>query len=138
MRPRRPLLVIAGAILALAAFAPAASASSPIGAVHLEKHCYGATCIVTWVGDGPIPVGTVGTYLGPVSANRTTRVVVLDAGDGTATGLCTVNYASLTGSCTFAQGTGSLAGVHVKVWVSVTFEDENDWTWHWDGTYHWD
>jgi hypothetical protein len=146
MRSIRSLLGILGTILLLTLFAPAAAASSgqhPDShhrhSLHISKDCStfsgapGAICTITASNLPAIPAGTIATYLGPTfGPDKLDSTVVLDAGFGnTATGRCKVGFATFTGKCTFSKGTGSLAGLHAKVKVTV----DATGLWHWDGSY---
>jgi hypothetical protein len=135
MRPTRTLLAVAGVILAMTALAPAAAAASPIGSLLLTKTCDAYNhCTVVTSTDGPLPVGTQGFYSGPNFNNRLSSDVLLVTPDlDTADGHCTLSFVSASGTCTFAQGTGALAGFHANLTVTTS-----DWvTFTWAGTYHW-
>jgi hypothetical protein len=135
MRPVRSLLAVAGVILAMVALAPSAAASSPIGSLLLTKTCDAYNhCTVVTSTDGPLPVGTEGFYGGPNFSSRLSSDVLLVTPDGdTADGHCTLSFVSASGTCTFAQGTGALAGFHANLTVTTS-----DWvTFTWAGTYHW-
>jgi hypothetical protein len=132
----RRLLVVVAAIAALAMLAPVASASSPLGPIYLTKTCDAPDhCTVqTSLANSPLPVGTEGFYNGPFPISRLSSEVVLvtPGGAGTATGHCTLSFVSAVGTCTFARGTGSLAGFHANLTVTTS-----DWeTFTWEGTYH--
>lgn len=117
------------------------SASSPIGRLFLTKTCDAAfpttpICTVQVSEAGPLPAGTEAYYTFAVldfdkllSAN-----VVLTTPDGdTATGHCTLSFKTGLGTCTFARGTGELAGLHAN--IEVSFNPTTGVT-IWDGTYH--
>lgn len=132
----RRLLVVAATIAALTMLAPTASASSPLGPISLTKTCDAPDhCTVqTSLADSPLPAGTEGFYNGPFPVSRLSSQVVLvtPGGAGTATGHCTLSFVSAVGTCTFARGTGSLAGFHANLTVTTA-----DWeTFLWEGTYH--
>ncbi len=134
----RRLLVIVATIAALTMLAPAASATSPLGPISLTKTCDAPDhCTVqTSLTNSPLRVGTEGFYNGPVPVSRlSSHVVLVTPGDaGTTTGHCTLNFVSAIGTCTFARGTGSLAGFHANLTVTTA-----DWeTFLWEGTYHFD
>lgn len=136
MRSVRPLFVVGALCLAMAALAPAVSAGSPTGSLLLTKTCDTFDhCTVVTSTDGPLPVGTEGFYSGPWPYSRLSSDVLLLTPDGdTADGHCTLSFASATGTCTFAQGTGALAGFHANLTVTTA-----DWTvFVWAGTYHFD
>ena len=50
-----------------------------------------------------------------------------------ATGHCLLHLASGIGLCTISDGTGTLAGFHLR--VRVTADTSTQKLWHWDGTY---
>ena len=115
-------------LLAAVAFAVAIAvpaSASPQASFYLEKDCTvffsgGNTCVVTVSPDPAIPVGTTIAYNGPVF-NETVLSMEVDiiAPNGTATGHCTWPLrVRPSGTCTFARGTGSLAGFHAN--LSVT------------------
>ena len=135
MRSVRSVLVL-GAIVAFAAVAPAAAASSGSW-LSVSKTCDNlGTCTVVASNAAALPVGTTETYLGPEYGDPvlSSRVVINStyAGGGTATGVCSWPLRSATGICTFAQGTGSLAGFHARVTVSANADFS---LFYWDGTY---
>jgi hypothetical protein len=135
MRAIRSLLVI-GAIVAFAAVAPVAMASSG-SSLSLSKACDGlGTCTVVDSNTAVLPAGTTETYFGPQFGDPvlSSRVVIASsyAGGGTANGQCTWPLRSAIGSCTFAQGTGSLAGFHALVTVSANADFS---LFYWNGTY---
>lgn len=124
--------------LALAALGPVAAASAASGtALSLTKTCDNlGTCTVVASNSAALPAGTTETYLGPQFGDPvlSSRVVIASpyAGGGTATGDCTWPLRSATGICTFAKGTGSLAGFHAHVTVSASPDFS---LFYWDGTY---
>jgi hypothetical protein len=135
MRSVRSLLVI-GAIVAFAALAPVAVASSG-SSLSLTKTCDNlGTCTVVVSDAAALPAGTTEIYLGPEFDYPvlSSRVVIISpyAGGGTATGHCTWPLRTATGICTFAHGTGSLAGFHALVAVSASPDFS---LFYWDGTY---
>ncbi len=144
MRSIRRLIVVAGTIVALTFLVPSVAASSPLGEVHLTKTCptfeTTATCTVQTAPSGPIPVGTVATYNGPLFAPAVSSAVILTTPNGsTATGHCTLIWRPELsgddgfGTCTFTSGTGSLAGFHAN--LKITDHPDTLIT-NWDGTYH--
>jgi hypothetical protein len=135
MRSVRSVLVI-GAIVAFAALAPVAMASSG-SSLSLSKTCDNlGTCTVVASNAVALPAGTTETYLGPQFGDPvlSSRVVITTAygGGGTATGQCSWPLRTATGVCTFAQGTGSLAGFHARVVVSTNADFS---IFYWDGSY---
>ncbi len=122
---KRIILALLAATALTVAIAVPASASSPPPSFYLEKDCIvfftgGNTCVVTVSPDAAIPVGTTIAYNGPVfNATVLSMEVVINAPAGTATGHCTWPLrVRSSGTCTFARGTGSLAGFHAN--LSVT------------------
>ena len=68
---------------------------------------------------------------------RWTATSAIYAGRGTvATGHCLLRFATGVGLCTISDGTGTLAGFHVRVRVTADSSIPN--LWHWDGTYSFD
>ncbi len=145
MRSIRRLIVVAGTIVALTLLVPSVSASSPLGEVHLTKTCptfsgqVGDICTVQTAPSGPIPVGTVATYNGPLFAPAVSSAVILTTPNGsTATGHCTLIWRPELsgddgfGTCTFTSGTGSLAGFHAN--LKITDHPDTLIT-NWDGIY---
>jgi hypothetical protein len=144
MRSVRRLLVVGATIALLAVLVPSVSAASPLGGwVHLTKTCptfdTTASCTVITSTNGPIPVGTVAAYSGPLFSPVISSAVLLTTPDGsTATGHCTLVWRPELsgndgfGTCTFVSGTGSLAGFHAN--LKITDHPLTGVT-NWDGTY---
>ena len=144
MRSVRRLIVVAGTIGALTFLVPSISAASPFGEVHLTKTCptwtgqVGSTCTVQ-TASGPIPVGTVATYFGPIFGPALSSAVILTLPNGdTVTGHCALVWRPELfgndgfGTCTFVSGTGSMTGFH----ANLTITDHPDTlVTNWDGTY---
>jgi hypothetical protein len=116
------------------------SSAAP-GAMHLliTKTCdaaFPATPICTVVSSpaGPIPIDTQAEYTVRVFNQVMSANVLLTtpAGD-TASGHCTLSLKSGVGTCTFARGTGALAGFHTNVDVSFDFTTGVT---TWEGAYH--
>jgi hypothetical protein len=130
MRSVRSLILI-GTILALAALAPLATASSA-KPFHVVKDCEALTCVITSSSYRGIPAGTVINYAGNADGSLTSVITVAH---GTATGRCVLGpifgNPSSPGSCVFASGTGSLTQFHLNVAVDTV----DMVTWTWDGTY---
>jgi len=135
---RSRLTVAATMLVALGLLlTPSVSASSPLQAFHLAKTCDGlGTCTVTSSDAGPLPPGTIETYLGPQFGDPvlSSRVVITSSygGGGTAVGHCVWPLRTATGICTFAGGTGSLAGFHANLTVSANTDFS---VFYWDGSY---
>ena len=81
---------------------------------------------------GPIPEGTVAVHSGPLVADRPATEMVLVTPDGaTTTGRCRLRRTG-PGTCTFAWGTGWLAGFHASLRVTTS----PDGVVSWQGTYY--
>ena len=138
---KRIMFALLAAVALTIAIAVPASASSPLRSFYLEKDCTdffagGNTCVVTVSPNPAIPVGSVIVYNGPffsfVNAGVLSMEVVIVAPEGTAAGHCTWALSVRpTGACTLARGTGSLAGFHAT--LSVTLG--NFPVFIWDGMY---
>ena len=121
------------------------AASSPMGRLLLTKTCDAnfpdvPVCTVVILPgapkpEGPLAEGTTAVY--DFHVIDFTKIissdVVLTTADGTAAGHCTLSFKTGVGTCTFARGTGELAGFHAN--VKVTFDFATGVT-TWDGTYH--
>jgi hypothetical protein len=85
---------------------------------------------------GPVPEGTEAYYTFAVldfDKLLSAGVVLTTPGGDTATGHCTLSFKTGLGTCTFARGTGALAGLHAN--VKVAFDPGSGVT-IWSGTYH--
>jgi hypothetical protein len=141
MHPKRRLLVVAAAILALTALAPAASASSPrSGQLHLTKDCSAYTglagdiCTITSSSVAAIPVGSTIVY--DQAANFATGVLETDVTIHTRPGNrvfghCTLNLGTGAGVCTLSGGSGRFTWFTGR--ADVSYLGGPDWAW--DGTY---
>ena len=136
---KRIMLALLAAVALAVVVAMPASATSPHGTFNLEKDCTvfftgGNTCVVTASPDAAIPVGTTIAYNGPVfNATVLSMEVVIQAPNGTAMGHCTWPLrVRASGTCTFARGTGSLAGFHANVSVSP---GSSSVAFAWNGSY---
>jgi|SRR5688572_14604175 len=117
------------------------SAFSPIDRLFLTKTCDAAfpttpICTVQVSEAGPFPQGTEAYYTFAVlDFNKllSASVVLTIPGGDTATGHCTLSFKTGLGRCTFARGTGALAGLHAN--VEVSFDSTTGVT-IWDGTYY--
>lgn len=132
MRSVRRVLLIVGAVLALAV-APSAAASARHD-FSIAKDCAGLRCVITSSTYRGIPVGTVINYSENTDGSLT---AVISAAHGSATGRCDLSNiftgSGLPGSCVFSSGTGSLTQFHLDVDVTVTTADFVSWAW--DGSY---
>jgi hypothetical protein len=127
------------------------SNSSPIHRLLLTKTCdvnfpNVPICTVVTSQEGPLPPNTTALYdlkvidfgcheqpAQPGCQRLSANVVLTTPDDDTAAGHCTLSFKTGAGTCTFAQGTGELAGFHAN--VNVTFDFATGVT-TWDGTYH--
>jgi hypothetical protein len=143
MRTVRSLLVVTGTMFALAVLAPSlpAAADSPHPIV-ITKECSQYTgnvpsfCTITSSTLLAIPKGSKVYYWGPEinDPDYTSSVAIINAGHGNrATGYCSLLGA--VGTCSFWEGTGTLAGFHAA--VQVTWE-ENTPNFTWTRTYRLD
>lgn len=134
---RTRLVMLAAATVALSLVLPAL-ASSPLSSLQLTKTCDGTgTCTVTDTNTDSLPVGTTEEYSGPLYGDPalSSRVVITVPGQdgGTAVGHCAWPLRTAAGTCTFAQGTGSLTGFHANVTVTANADFS---LFFWTGTYH--
>ena len=134
MRSIKRSLVAMGAIVALMAFAPVASAGSH-QSFHLEKTCgpapsepLGYMCTVTHSNFKWIPAGTEVHYLSQVG---NVVQVSIEIKNGRTDGACTWS-SDVDAICVFSHGTGRLSGFHLEVVVSANADQS---VWYWDGTY---
>lgn len=141
MRSARSLAVIAGVILALAAFPISASASAAPHELHITKDCSTFTgavpsyCTIAASSLGAIHVRAKVWYQGPVLTNAyfLSSKVVIDTWHGnTASGYCNFDARTSDGICTFWKGTGTLTGFHAVLHVTI----DPKGLFHWDGTYY--
>lgn len=141
MRPMRNVILVAGAILALGAWAPMVSAASTPNPLHVTKDCgtfngvNPSYCTITVSNLALIPIGSKIWYTGPVLTNSyfLSSNVTLDAAHGnTATGYCMFEASTSKGLCTFWKGTGTLAGFTSVVDVSIDAAG----LWRFDGMYY--
>jgi hypothetical protein len=137
-RTRLRLLVLVGAFAAVTALAPAVSASSPAG-LSFTKMCNPDFCTV---GDSSntslIPNGSTLIYSGPRFDPHLSSGFLLETSGGTATGHCSLSWATGLGRCIIDGGTGSLAGLHAVLseWVDFGTGEFETFVFHLDGTYH--
>lgn len=116
-------------------------ASSPIRRLLLTKTCDAnfptvpVCTVVSAEEEGPLPVGATAVYdfLVLDFEKLMSGNVVITTPEGTAAGHCTLSFKTGLGTCTFARGTGQLAGFHAN--VKVAFDFTTGIT-TWDGTYH--
>ena len=146
MKTTRVPLAILGLLAGVAILAAGTTSLSASfwrgGFVKVEKECSeyqgqpGQFCTITSSNISEIAQGSKVVYTQPagIPAGVLDSNVLLDAGDGNrAVGRCTVDLTTFRGLCTFADGTGSLAGFHARIRVSGPRNAGDDW--HWRGTY---
>ena len=118
---------------------PSSSKSSPIRDLLLTKTCDAnfptvPVCTVVTSEEGPLAVGTKADYDVLVLDTILSANVVLTTLQGdTAAGHCRLSFKTGSGTCTFARGTGGLAGFQAN--VDVRFDFSTGVT-TWDGSYH--
>jgi hypothetical protein len=79
-------------------------------------------------------VGSKIIYFQADTKTGTDSDIVIYVGPGTvATGHCFIANANGAGLCTISDGTGALAGFHMRVRVTADRKVSN--LFHWDGTY---
>ena len=146
MTTTRVRLAILGLLVGAAVIAPDTSSVSASlgrrGALTVDKTCLdyhgqpGEFCTISSSNLPEITAGAKIVYTQPagIPAGMLDSNVLLDAGDGsTAIGRCTLDFMTDVGLCTFADGTGRLAGFHARVDVTPPGFPGDDW--HWRGTY---
>jgi hypothetical protein len=141
-------VVIPGVLALTFAFSTGAasiSASERDRRLHIEKDCTGYEgfagqfCTIKMSNVGEIKVRSKIFYdqAAGIPSGLLDSNVVLDAGNGDrALGRCTLDFATMSGLCTFSDGTGVLTGFHARVEVSSLRDSHNGWAW--DGTYGFD
>jgi hypothetical protein len=144
--PKSSLGLVAGVIL-LAALGSSVSAASSRNqapgatkAFHATKDCSGSSgkagayCTIRSSNVKAIKVGSKIFYFQADTKTGTDSDIVIYVGPGTvATGHCLIHNGPTAGLCTISDGTGALAGFHMRVRVTADHKVPN--LWHWDGTY---
>ena len=144
--PKSSLGLAAGVILlaALGSSVSAASSRNQAPGVtkpfHATKDCSGSTgkagayCTIRSSNVKAIKVGSKIFYFQPDTKTETDSDMVIYVGPGTvATGHCLLHFKTSLGLCQTSDGTGALAGFHMRARVSADRTVPN--LWHWDGTY---
>ena len=144
--PKSFLGLVAGAVLLVALGFSVSAASSQnqaprqTKAFHATKDCSGysgkagAYCTIRSSNVKAIKVGAKLIYFQADTKTGTDSDMVIYVGPGTvATGHCLIHLKTSLGLCTISDGTGALAGFHLRVRVSADHTVPN--LWHWDGTY---
>lgn len=138
-------LATAVALLAAVGFSVTAASSqnqAPRGtkAFHATKDCSGFTglvgayCTIRSSNVKALKVGSKIFYFQVASKTALDSDTVIYVNRGSvATGHCLLRFATGVGLCTISDGTGTLAGFHLR--VRVTASSSIPKLWHWDGTY---
>jgi len=132
----RRLLVVAGAIVALTAFAPSTLAASPMN-FHLDKTCaadasepLGYVCTVQHSDFKWIPPGIKVHYTSQNPAGNVVQATIRIK-NGSTSGPCVWSTA-VNAICTFSNGTGRLSESHLQVVVTANADAS---IWYWNGSY---
>ena len=138
-------LATAVALLAALGFSVTAASSqnqAPRGtkAFHATKDCSGFTglvgayCTIRSSNVKALKVGSKIFYVQVAGKTALDSDTVIYVKRGSvATGHCLLRFATGVGLCTISDGTGTLAGFHLR--VRVTADTSIPKLWHWDGTY---
>ncbi len=109
-------------------------------AFHATKDCSGFTglvgayCTIRSSNVKALKVGSKIFYVQVASKTALDSDTVIYVNRGSvATGHCLLRFATGVGLCTISDGTGKLAGLHLR--VRVTADASLPKLWHWDGTY---
>jgi hypothetical protein len=144
--PKSVLGLVAGVVLLVVLGFSASAASSRNQALlgtkafHATKDCSGFTglvgayCTIRSTNVKALKVGSKIFYFQVASktALNSDTVIYVERGS-VATGHCLLHFATGVGLCTISDGTGTLAGFHLR--VRVTADASTPELWHWDGTY---
>lgn len=144
--PKSVLGLVAGAavLAALGLSVPAASSQSqaPGGtkAFHATKDCSGFTglvgayCTIRSSNVKALKVGSKIFYVQEAGKTALDSDAVIYVKRGSvATGHCLLRHATGVGLCSMSDGTGTLAGLRLRVRVRASSSIPG--LWHWDGTY---
>jgi hypothetical protein len=138
-------LATAVALLAALGFSVTAASSqsqAPRGtkAFHGTKDCSGFTglvgayCTIRSSNVKALKVGSKIFYVQEASKTALDSDTIIYVKRGSvATGHCFLSSATAVGLCTMSDGTGTLAGFHLR--VRVTADASIPYLFHWDGTY---
>jgi hypothetical protein len=148
-RPGWPANVLVGAAAAFSFAAVAFSASAASSesrspritkAFHATKDCSGFTglvgayCTIRSSNVEALKVGSKIFYVQVAGKTALDSDTVIYVKRGSvATGHCLLRFATGAGLCTISDGTGTLAGLRLR--VRVTASSSIPKLWHWDGTY---
>ena len=134
--------VVLVAVLGFSASAASSQNQAPRQAkpFHATKDCSGysgkagAYCTIRSSNVKAIKVGAKIVYFQADTKTGTDSDIVIYVGPGTvATGHCRIPEGATVGLCTISDGTGALAGFHMRARVTSDHKVPN--LWHWDGTY---
>jgi hypothetical protein len=145
--PKSVLGLVTGAVLLVVLGFSVSAASSqnqaPLRgtqAFHATKDCSGFTglvgayCTIRSSNVKALKVGSKIFYFQVASKTELNSDTVIYVARGSvATGHCLLRFATGVGLCTISDGTGTLAGLHLR--VRVTADASIPELWHWDGTY---
>ena len=140
-RPLATGIVLLAALgLCVSAASSQTQAPRKTKAFHATKDCsgykggIGAYCTVRTSNVKALKAGSKIFYTQQASTAALDSDIVIYVKRGTtATGHCFLRLATGTGLCTISDGTGALAGFHLR--VRVTADTSIQQLWHWDGTY---
>ena len=131
------------ALLAALGFSVTAASSqnqAPTKAFHATKDCSGFTglvgayCTIRSSNVEALKVGSKIFYVQVAGKTALDSDTVIYVKRGSvATGHCLLRFATGVGLCTISDGTGTLAGLNLR--VRVTASSSIPKLWHWDGTY---
>jgi len=144
--PKSVLGLVAGAALLAALWLSVSAASSQSQALrgtkafHATKDCSGFTgligayCTIRSSNVKALKVGSKIFYVQEAGKTALDSDTVIYVKRGSvATGHCLLRFATGVGLCTISDGTGTLAGLNLR--VRVTASSSIPKLWHWDGTY---
>jgi hypothetical protein len=144
--PKSFLGLVAGAVLLVILGFSASAASSTnqafrgTQAFHGTKDCSGFTglvgayCTIRSSNVKALKVGSKIFYVQEASKTALDSDTIIYVKRGSvATGHCFLSSATAVGLCTMSDGTGTLAGFHLR--VRVTADASIPYLFHWDGTY---
>jgi hypothetical protein len=144
--PKSVLGLVAGAVLLVVLGFSVSAASSQnqapraTKAFHATKDCSGFTglvgayCTIRSSNVKALKVGSKIFYVQEASKTALDSDTIIYVKRGSvATGHCFLSSATAVGLCTMSDGTGTLAGFHLR--VRVTADASIPSLFHWDGTY---
>ncbi len=146
-KANRPRVRLATGVVLLAALGLYVSAASSQNqaprktkAFHATKDCsgykggIGSFCTIRTSNVKALKANSKIFYVQEPTPSTLDSDIVIYVSRGTAaSGHCLLHLASGKGLCTISDGTGTLAGFHLRVRVTADTSTQN--LWHWDGTY---